>query len=111
MISYYGNEPLNPVVIPEPLTNNTIVDLDNPPKKADENISTLTDEDILIFGISHKGVKLKDVPASYLHWFYTNVNCYTLHTKAVLAYIKKNLNALKKEYQDGIWVRPTHLID
>ena len=50
----------------------------------------------------HKGQPMQEVPASYLHWLFTNgkkedKNC------PVADYIRRNLDALKKEHHDGIW--------
>ena len=48
----------------------------------------------------HQGTPMQDVPASYLHWLYTN----DVQGK-VLRYIKENLNELKLNFSDGIWER------
>lgn len=65
-----------------------------------EPLKRLSDLDPMPFG-KYKGALMQDVPASYLHWLYTNsVNKYC----PVFNYCKDNLNHLKKEYEDGIWV-------
>ena len=43
---------------------------------------------------------LKDVPASYLHWLWTQR---PLKDKKLENYIFNNITALKQEYPDGIW--------
>jgi hypothetical protein len=48
----------------------------------------------------HRGKPMQDVPAAYLHWWYTKTDRRIAPLKA---YIEKNLEALKKEYPDGIW--------
>ena len=53
------------------------------------------------FGI-HKGKPMQDVPASYLHWLWTNgkredKSC------PVANYIRKNMSALRHEHRDGLW--------
>lgn len=50
----------------------------------------------------HKGIKMEDVPASYLCWLWnngmkSNLNC------PVAKYIRDNLNVLKFEHSDGDW--------
>jgi hypothetical protein len=61
----------------------------------------LEDHDLMPFGV-HRGEKMEDVPASYLHYLWTtgkreNKVC------PVADYIRRNLSALKMEYRDGIW--------
>jgi uncharacterized protein (DUF3820 family) len=59
----------------------------------------LTDEDPMPFG-KHKGKRMKDVPADYLHW------CYIKDVKGGVAqYIEENLEALQQEYKDGVWIK------
>lgn len=48
----------------------------------------------------YKGELLQDVPASYLHWLWTQRPLSDIRLEA---YIKRNINALKQEYPDGIW--------
>lgn len=50
----------------------------------------------------HKGIQMQDVPASYLHYLWSNG---MEHDKVspVADYIRRNLSALKSEYEDGIW--------
>ena len=61
----------------------------------------LSDTDPFPFG-KHKGEPMQDVPARYLHWLWTNgkegdKSC------PVADYIRRNLDALRKEHTDGIW--------
>ena len=49
-----------------------------------------------------KGSPMQDVPASYLHYLWTNGMQNDL-TSNVANYIRENLNALKKELPDAIW--------
>lgn len=58
----------------------------------------LTDDSPMPFG-KHKGRPMKDVPADYLHWLYTD-GC---NNPLVTAYIKSRMNALKKETPNKIW--------
>lgn len=58
------------------------------------------DDDLLDFG-KYKNCRLMDVPASYLHWIYTN-NIQPRNIK-LHNYIENNLHHLKEEYEDGIW--------
>jgi len=60
----------------------------------------LGDLDLMPFG-KHKGVAMQDVPASYLHWLWTQRG----YDKGspVGVYIEENLAALMKEHPDGIW--------
>lgn len=67
----------------------------------------LTDDSPMPFGKygPHKGdpKKMKDVPAQWLHWYWTNGGEKKTKTCGVAAYIEKNIRALAKEYTDGIW--------
>lgn len=58
-----------------------------------------TDLDLMNFG-KYKNERLQDVPASYLHWLWTQR---PISDKRLEAYIRNNLDALKKEHPDGIW--------
>jgi hypothetical protein len=68
----------------------------------------LEDTDPMPFG-KHKGRPMKDVPAYYLHWFWSENQIGSAHRRAeyadspVMDYIKRKLSALKKEYPNGIW--------
>jgi uncharacterized protein (DUF3820 family) len=76
--------------------------MDNP---SDDPLSTpfnelaYEDTDLMNFG-KYKNEMLQDVPASYLHWLWTQR---PISDKKLEAYIKNNLRALKQEYPDGIW--------
>ena len=61
----------------------------------------LQDTDAMPFG-KYKGQKMQDVPASYLHWLWTQGK---EHDKQcpVADYIRRNKPLLEQEYQDGIW--------
>jgi uncharacterized protein (DUF3820 family) len=63
-------------------------------------MKTLQDTDPMPFG-KHKGEPMQDVPASYLHWLWQEIQ----HDKTsnVGDYIRRNLSALKKEHPDGVW--------
>ena len=61
----------------------------------------LTDTDPMPFG-KYKGTPMQDVPASYLHWLWTNGKKDDKTCK-VADYIRRNLNALKQEHRGGIW--------
>jgi hypothetical protein len=61
----------------------------------------LGDLDQMPFG-KYKGETMQDVPASYLHWLWTNGKNADKQCP-VADYIRRNLNALKREYSDGIW--------
>ena len=61
----------------------------------------LNDTDKMPFG-KHKGQLMQDVPASYLHWLWSNGKkddklC------PVADYIGRNLGALAREDPDAIW--------
>jgi len=58
-----------------------------------------TDVTPMPFG-KYKGKPLQDVPASYLHWWYTQTNRSDTSLKL---YIEESLDALKEEYPDGVW--------
>jgi len=62
----------------------------------------LTDIDTMPFG-KYKGEQMQDVPASYLHWLWTEGSMKNDYASNVAAYIRENLEALKQEYPDGIW--------
>jgi len=61
----------------------------------------LNDTDKMPFG-QHRGTLMQDVPASYFHWLWTNGMKDDKH-RPVADYIRRNLEALKKEHPDGIW--------
>lgn len=60
----------------------------------------LEDLDPMPFG-KYKGKPMQDVPANYLHWLWTNGK--EQDDDPVADYIRRNLNALKKENPDAIW--------
>jgi uncharacterized protein (DUF3820 family) len=64
----------------------------------DPVVEVLDDLSPMPFG-KHKGQPMQDVPASYLHWLWTE-GC---NNPQVSDYIKRNLSALKKESPDRIW--------
>ena len=45
---------------------------------------------------------MQDVPSDYLHYLWTN-GLERDRVSPVANYIRKNINALKKEHPDGIW--------
>lgn len=61
----------------------------------------LKDTDKMPFG-KHKGIYMQDVPANYLHWLWIN-GMSNNYNEPVADYIRRNLDALKIEYSDGIW--------
>jgi hypothetical protein len=61
----------------------------------------MQDTDAMPFG-KHKGTPMQDVPAIYLHWLWSN-GMDKDKFNPVADYIRRNLNALKMEYKDGIW--------
>ena len=50
----------------------------------------------------HKGEPMEKVPASYLHYLWSN-GMKDDRRSAVANYIRRNLAALAKEHKDGIW--------
>lgn len=62
---------------------------------------SLGDLDPMPFG-KFKGKPMQDVPASYLHWLWTNGKEHERDC-AVHQYIKDNRTLLESEYPDGIW--------
>ena len=62
----------------------------------------LTDKSLMPFG-KHKGKEMLDVPASYLHWLWTNGKKDDVGSCPVANYIQENLASLKLDYPDGIW--------
>lgn len=63
-------------------------------------MTLLEDLSPMPFG-KHKGVPMQDVPASYLHWLWSNGKEH--EHDPVAEYIRKNLDVLKSEHPDGIW--------
>jgi len=55
----------------------------------------------MTFG-KYKGERMQDVPANYLHWLWGQGKMND-NLCPVSFYIRSNLEALKKEYPDGIW--------
>lgn len=64
------------------------------------NDEELDDDSKMPFG-KYRGHPMSDVPASYFHYLWNDGLKY--RTTNVSRYIKKNLDALKMEYQDGLW--------
>jgi hypothetical protein len=62
----------------------------------------LEDDDLMPFG-KYKGEKMSDVPASYLHWLWTNGLKEQVKTAPVADYIFRTMHVLKDEFPDGIW--------
>ena len=60
----------------------------------------LTDTSKMPFG-KHAGTMMQEVPASYLHYLWTNGMESDMSPVAI--YIRTNLEALKSEYKNGIW--------
>ncbi len=57
----------------------------------------LTDDSPMPFG-KHKGVPMKDVPASYLLWLDDNANNLSLN---MITYISENRQGLEMEVQEN----------
>jgi uncharacterized protein (DUF3820 family) len=83
-------------------------------KQPNKLADAMTDEDVMTFG-KHKGMKLLDVPDSYLLWLYETDWCKTSNPR-LYAYIYNCLGALdvekklygpKKEYS-GMEEFPEH---
>ena len=64
-------------------------------------MSELSDTDPMPFG-KHSGLPMQDVPADYLHYLWQN-GLKNNKQSNVADYIRRNIEALKKEYADGIW--------
>ena len=62
----------------------------------------LEDTSPMPFG-KFKGTPMQDVPASYLHWFFTTCLARNTQGLEVKDYIRKSLSALKLENPDLIW--------
>lgn len=65
------------------------------------NIETYSDTDLMNFG-KYKNEMLQDVPASYFHWLWSQGR--PMRDGKLENYIRENLEALKQEYPDGIWI-------
>ena len=61
----------------------------------------LTDTDKMPFG-KYKTHMMQDVPASYLHYLWTNGK-ENDNACPVADYIRRSLSSLKLEYKNGIW--------
>ncbi len=68
--------------------------------RANNAETELTDDDPMPFG-KWKGTRMKDVPAEYLHFLWSNGKAQ--EQDAVANYIRSRIAALRKEYDDGIW--------
>ena len=64
-------------------------------------MNELKDTDKMPFG-KYKGEEMQDVPASYLHWLWTNGKNRDPRCP-VADYIRRNLSVLQAEHTDGIW--------
>lgn len=64
-------------------------------------MTQLADTDPMPFG-KYKGQPMEEVLASYLHWLWSQ-GLDKDRTSSVADYIRRNLNILKEEYEDGIW--------
>ena len=59
----------------------------------------LKDDDPMPFG-KYKGVKMANVPASYLEWCKNTLYANTDNTRRVLLYINLNWDAIEKELKE-----------
>ena len=50
----------------------------------------------------HRGEPMQGVPASYLFYLWQNGKKQDLSCP-VASYIRRNISAMRKEYEDGIW--------
>jgi len=64
----------------------------------------LTDTSLFPFG-KFKGKLMQDVPVQYLHWVWHNTNATPGNGEDVHTYIKENIDALKLENKDLIWMK------
>lgn len=62
----------------------------------------LEDTSPMPFG-KHKGKLMQDVPATYLHWLWTEAGYSKRLAEPVGDYINRNLHGLKIEFPDGLW--------
>ena len=62
-------------------------------------MAKLTDDDKMPFG-KHKGMAMKNVPATYLLWLYGEMEAKKQSQGPVFLYIKDNLKVLEKEVED-----------
>ena len=65
-------------------------------------MTQLNDTDKMPFG-KYKGEPMQDVPASYLHYIWTELGVKYDKQSPVADYIRRNLTVLQQEYIDGIW--------
>lgn len=68
-------------------------------------MNPLNDTDPMPFGKYSKTnppTLMQDVPASYLHWLWTNGKEFD-KVCPVADYIRRNKTILEQEYKDGIW--------
>ena len=62
----------------------------------------LNDEDLMPWG-AHRGKTMESIPASYFHFLWTKLGKEHDKQCPVADYIRRNIGALKQEYEDGIW--------
>ncbi len=78
-----------------------------PGQKPPQQAAELTDDSPMPFGkySADRGDprKMKDVPAQYYFWLWTECRKEKDMKCPVAAYIRKNLRSLAGEYTDGIW--------
>ena len=65
-------------------------------------MNELQDTDKMPFG-KHKDTIMQEVPASYLHYLWTNGMKEEMKPTIVSRYIERNLLSLQAEYKNGIW--------
>ena len=66
-----------------------------------ERANKLEDDSLMPLGC-HKGKQMSEVPASYLFWLWQDCD-HKNQSSQISDYIRRNLDALKKEFPDGIW--------
>jgi hypothetical protein len=62
----------------------------------------LTDQSPMPFG-KFKGKPMADIEASYFHFLWTKWGMKNHKDSPVADYVRRNLDALKQEFPDGIW--------
>lgn len=65
-------------------------------------MNKLQDTDLMPFG-QHKGKPMQDVPATYLHYLWTQRGLKDDKYNPVADYIRRRKAVLEMEFIDGIW--------
>jgi len=86
---------------------NDEVDLNNTRDDNSKDPAPLHDDSIMPFG-KHKGKTMENVPVNYLHWFFHECKPNNLEGVRVISYIKRNIESLREENTDLIWISNKH---